>query len=75
MCSSQTSLQILVGDGLLRIPLFHFTAKGKGKTTQKQESPLDAPRPESTPSHICSPLSEWETLPFASSGLRLPEAG
>lgn len=55
MCPGHTSLQLLVGDGLVRIPLLHFTAEGTGKTTQKGGVLKRLPGPHSRPSPIRSP--------------------
>lgn len=40
MCPHHTSLQFLSGDGLIRSPLFHFTAEGREATQRLQGASL-----------------------------------
>lgn len=44
-----TSLQLLGGDWLIRIPVLYLTAEDTRKITQKQGSATDAPRLPETP--------------------------
>lgn len=66
-------LQVLSGDGLIRIPLLHLTAEDKGKTTQKwgahrSQSPQTTPTGPVTGKHCF-------LLALASSCLGLAEGG
>lgn len=60
-----TSLQLLGGDWLIRIPMLYLTAEDTRKTTQKQGSATDAPRLPETPWDYTPSQSENHCLLLA----------